>query len=408
MISEIYRAKHLLLLVGTNPLPNLVAAQLLLAENGVVYLICSEETARVADHLYRYLDQQHVKVQMPGAIKATDAQDIETTITKLVRGLDGKVGLHYTGGTKAMAVHAYRAVERTLTHGAHAPVFSYLDANTFELRIDPDYHEKVLLEVSPKLRDIVTLHGNPLKAGLPSQDSVMLPVAQALAQSAGAGGIAAWRNWCADTLRSKAHTGRRWKSKTVLRALEPLLLPNDPVLQNAMTTLKAELGLPAEATTLPLDTNRLHSNFKEPEQLCAWLDGDWLEYYVLDQVGAVAEACQLHDWGRTLDTDEKSDADFNFEFDVAALRGYQLFGMSCSTTTNKSLAKSKLFEAYIRARQLGGDEARVGLVCGYEYPNALERELSQSWDAEGKIRVFGPQDLPDLSTRLAAWFQTAK
>ena len=186
------------------------------------------------------------------------------------------------------------------------------------------------------------------------------------------------------------------------------MLPDAPMLQDVVTTLKSELGLPADAVELPLDPSRLRWPFrkKEPKYLCQWLDGAWLEHYVLSQIYAVSQDCQLHDWGTTLATDPESSL-FEFEFDVAAMRGYQLFGISCTTDLSKTIGKSKLFEAYVRSRQLGGDEARVGLVCGYPDPEKLQSEVTYSWDAEGKIRVFGPQHLPNLGDHLTRWFKTA-
>jgi len=325
----------------------------------------------------------------------------------LIANPTGTVGLHYTGGTKAMAVHAYRAVERALAGKSPAPVFSYLDATTFELRIDPAVHEKVLFDVKPTIRDLVALHGNPLKADRPSRDTILLPAATALAQ-ASPNGLSVWRNWCDKVLRSEdIYTGKDWRGNSRFKEVA-LSWPMAPELGEVVKILNSELNLPHTAKELSFSAIQLPNGVKEYKQLCKWLDGEWLEQYVLSQVAAVAESCHLHDYGMTLETDEKQDADFRFEFDVAAMRGYQLFGISCTTSSSKSLVKSKLFEASIRARQLGGDEARVGLVCGYADAVSLEREISQSWDAEGKIRVFGPADLPDLAEKLKDWFETAQ
>jgi hypothetical protein len=60
-------------------------------------------------------------------------------------------------------------------------------------------------------------------------------------------------------------------------------------------------------------------------------------------------------------------------------------------------------EAYVRARQAGGDEARVGLVCVYKDPKALQEEIASDLDAAGKIRVFGQEDLIPLADRIKEW-----
>jgi len=91
-----------------------------------------------------------------------------------------------------------------------------------------------------------------------------------------------------------------------------------------------------------------------------------------------------------------------FQFDVAFTRGYQLFAISCTTTNNRPLCKSKLFEAYLRARQMGGDEARVALVCCSDDPDSLKAEISGTLPNK-KIEVFGREHLEDLATEITKW-----
>ena len=92
---------------------------------------------------------------------------------------------------------------------------------------------------------------------------------------------------------------------------------------------------------------------------------------------------------------------------MAALVGYQLFAISCQATKDIDSTKEHFFECYIRARQLGGDEARTALVCLVESGDILCRELERDWDAEGKIKVFDRNDLKDLPAAFEAWFRTA-
>lgn len=399
---------NLLLLIGTNPLPNLVAARLLLKGNGTLYLVHSKDTSDAAIRIETLLARKYgISNCRRVEVREADAQDIKDKIGNQLRNLKGSTGLHYTGGTKTMAVHTYRTIETVISDADPSPVFSYLDANSFQLRIDPSWHEKVLLEVRPTLEDLLTLHGITLKSGFPHRAVVLPETAAALAQAAPDGGLLAWRDWCTGVLRDQAHTGKDWKKKSQLRCID-LPLPTTPTLQAAVQTLKSELHLPAGTITLSLDPSHsqwpFHKN--EPKYLCQWLDGAWLEYYALSQIKAVSGKCQLHDWGMTLATDVESSL-FEFEFDLAAIRGYQLFGLSCTTDVSKTICKSKLFEAYIRSRQLGGDEARVGLVCGYLDPARLQSEMAHSWEAEGKLMVWGPHHLPDLSDYLSHWFETA-
>jgi len=43
------------------------------------------------------------------------------------------------------------------------------------------------------------------------------------------------------------------------------------------------------------------------------------------------------------------------------------------------LLKQKRLEAYVRARRLGGDEARVALVCCSDDLDGLEHDMRRLW-----------------------------
>jgi len=388
MISEKFKTEHLLLLVGTNPLPNWVAATLLLKPGGTVYLIYSDETHPIAERLRAHLE---VKVELL-RVNPTNAQDIFQKVKGKLRNITDTVGLHYTSGTKAMAVHAYRAVEQVGQERNLHPVYSYLDAAGFVLRVDPDRYEPALFEVTPKLGDLAALHGARLRQNSPQGEESLWGVATAtaLANSAPQGGVEAWQAWC-DKLNSEVAQS----------SAAGLALPHAPVLAEVLVALRQDLGLPSQSMELP------------PAVVAAlkyqvhWFNGDWLEHYVLAQLLKIALDAQVHDCGMSLATDQgRGRSDFDFEFDVAAMRGYQFFGISCTTSPRKDVAKQKLFEAYIRARQLGGDEARVGLVCAYEKAHRFENEVVQEWLAKGKIKVWGPREWPNLAEHLRDWLKT--
>lgn len=114
-------------------------------------------------------------------------------------------------------------------------------------------------------------------------------------------------------------------------------------------------------------------------------------------------------WIEDLASSEKKT---KFQFDVAFTRGHQLFAISCTTITDRSNCKQKLFEAYIRAQQLGGSEARIALVCCAspkdvsDLRTQISNVLKPKPDAvaqDTKITVFGRKDLPNLANKLAEW-----
>ena len=140
------------------------------------------------------------------------------------------------------------------------------------------------------------------------------------------------------------------------------------------------------------------AGMKSSRELLLWLNGLWLEHWSLDCV----KALKYEERARSLERQ----AGRMFEIDVAVMRGYLLFALSCTVATKPGRVKLKFFEIYNRARQLGGDEARAGLVCAVDDPEALEQDIAREWDAGNRIRVFGRKHLPALQACFRTWFET--
>jgi len=174
-IDGMYKGNHLFLLVGKNPLPNLVAAQLLANDGATVYLLYSDgqdgepSTQEAANKLHNVLGTKRNDLTIkPEAIPSSKKWNIVTRLEQIIGDAnpDGQVGLNYTGATKPMAVHTYRTIERCLEK--FKPTFSYLDPRKIALHIDgqretvsysilKNPHLRPLVEL--ELKEIAELHG---------------------------------------------------------------------------------------------------------------------------------------------------------------------------------------------------------------------------------------------------------
>jgi hypothetical protein len=398
-----YQVDHLFLLIGGNALPNCVAALELLRSNGTAYLIHTQFSKAQADRLANVLrdrpDLKPAKLIDLGDSQA-EAFAIRQQIQPIAKTLTGKIGLNYTGGTKAMSVHAYRVIADLHP----TAVFSYLDSNTLEMMIDDDLAPSPRYKIPLKLsfEQLFRLHGlqwrqdcPPLKAPV---DAIAATQLARLYQALNLG--RAWRNWCNQELRQKCQTAYdRWNDESRLAQLPPLSLRGMPFPLQQL--LQQHFG--AEAQKLSLQTAR--SNFPTITRLCEWLDGIWLEDYVLQQVQHIQAALDIHECRMSFRMQDPSDrtARFDkFEFDVAFMRHYQLFALSCTTSESRKLCKQKLIEANTRAQQLGGIEARVALVCARSDTESLRKELEVA-TRNRKIAVFGRQDWANLSAKITDW-----
>ncbi|MGI0485040.1 Card1-like endonuclease domain-containing protein [Pantanalinema rosaneae CENA516] len=406
MSRPAYQVNHLFLLMGENPLPNAVAAMTLLQPGGTPYLVHTTHTRLQAERLASVL-RTVPTLQTPRYVNLgehqAEASVIRQQIQTIAATLSGTVGMNYTGGTKVMSVHAYRA----LAHSHPNAIFSYLDSNTLEMVLDNDdgasSHFKVTLPLT--LKQLFQLHGLAWNS---HQPPIVHPIQTAVAIQFAhlhrfADWAKVWRSWCNSELRRLAKTPFfHWKPEAELAQLPALSLQGliDPFKQ----VLQQHLG--AESNTLSLATAQKHG-FQRLSQICEWLDGVWLEHYVLHQIQQIAAAAEIHEVRlgfRMHDARAATPPWDKFEFDVAFMRHYQLFALSCTTTDRRSLCKQKLIEANLRARQLGGAEARVGLVCCHDRPDSLRSELEVA-TRNRKIAVFGRQDLQHLGQKIVNWVQ---
>ena len=85
------------------------------------------------------------------------------------------------------------------------------------------------------------------------------------------------------------------------------------------------------------------------------------------------------------------EANPHFELDVVAVLGYQVIVVSCGVTASRKEIKLKAMEAYHRAKQLGGDEARAIMLCVAvnQVVEGIQKELEDETGTKHPLRVWG-------------------
>jgi hypothetical protein len=388
-VPDEVRCDHLILLVGGNPLPNAVSGHLLVKPGGRITLIYSEGTLDVARRLADWL-RKHAQITVEEVDKRLCVREQEpVSIYKRVqhvldRGESNEVGLNYTGGTKAMAVHAYRAVEAWATSRNRKAIFSYLDARTNCMIFDHSpWAISVDRQASLQLDDMLALHGWCL-ASVPVQKPILPETATAIAAAHAAD--------CGSNQPAYAE----WKKKLSTSKSE-VDWPTGQQLDEVAKALKREIWQ-GEAEKLNLHQASQHLKMSRVKSFCDWLTGKWLDHYVLHVL--IDVLCLTDSQGISVEQPK-------FELDAATVVGHHLFAFSCTTQTKKDELKLKLFEAVLRARQLGGDHASVALVTVVDSALALEiqNEARQQIDADERIRVFGCAELGQLDHYISCWIE---
>ena len=415
-----YQANHLFILVGGNPLPCFVAARLLVKQDGIIYLVYSTTTKIYANALASMFPKN---ILLPLDDNERKPDKIAEKIRDNSKDLSGIIGLHYTGGTKVMAVHSYQ----TLLTTQPDTIFSYLDPHRleicFERRRKPfGYPIKLSAAASSKalsltLHQLWQLHNKSalLKAVHPKNFSE----------------------------RTDPIFPRYRKILTPPDVSKVLEVPELPGLAEILAQHlcdketreqwincfegKDRLNDDNHIDQLPLDDVKLYlKDQKPPIQTIADLKarighnrslnylgngGDWLEDLVLQYLKDLQNDLNINDIvcsAKTVRPGKSSEVEM--ELDVVAIRGYQLFIFSCYAGQNVETCKAKLYEAAMRAYQLGGSEARFALVCCYrgkqEDKHRPKQNLINQMSGTLSMRsfnVFDHYDIPRLKEEIRSW-----
>jgi hypothetical protein len=391
--------KTLVLLIGTNPLPNYVVARLLENDFENILLIYSKEANKGVlsqKSTYEYcrnlksLFTSNSKFFELGLSDISSAHKIAENLKDFFDNSGNSlkksdcIHLNYTGGTKTMAVHVYLWL---LTNFDKQKLeFSYLDPRNYRL-VDDNASSILfsnLLEDSNNtfsnttIEKLLYLHGYELISGIDIYKTSL---------GIYGGYINKLQTYSKTDLES---VNKRWKSfyyqyGNKKSKLKKVLSLNSSIL----TTLTGE----------PFDSFRNDmigfSSLSNDEfsNLIDFIDGNWLEYYVFNCLPT-----NIVQKGISLKAQRNGIAK-KFELDVFALKAYQLFAISVTTSADdkgdESKIKQKCFEVLHRANQIGGEEAKAIMFCPITNNKAKiikEDILNTAGVNEDKFHVIGIDD----------------
>ena len=278
-----YQTDVLILLVGTNPLPNYVAACLLAKPKATIYLLHSQQDGRntyeVARRLQTALKKSDCRPDLDIRLRGISRSDPADTYRKIKMLLSevpsvADVGLNYTGGTKAMAVHVYHALREKYPSG----IYSYLDAASLMMIVTkegmPTQRTPVGQDIELDFETLFALHGYKIEQIRcePEHTTLSHAIAQVCATPQG------FHEW-------KGRWDKQKQSKGWLQSGRPLKeLPTRhdyPHLDPIIRVFERWGGTP-EHVAQRLGCNTLDSCY-------IWFSGTWLEEYTFKCLKSTAE-----------------------------------------------------------------------------------------------------------------------
>ncbi|KAA5805724.1 DUF1887 family CARF protein [Thermoanaerobacterium thermosaccharolyticum] len=394
--------KALVLIVGTNPLPNYVVGSYLKDKYNEFVFICSEENYKInqystyayAEKLMKHLNLKDNECSLPSLSSISYKNDIENELEDIFLDEDFKyfdeIHLNYTGGTKTMVVHIYNFLKDKFKDKFKG---SYLDAKLNKLILD----DGTTQEISNTFLDIKTLidihlyeesnhytFGNYKYRKKSSDEKVFDEIF--------------------NEIKSEIEKGNGENIVSILKKQGNGSYIDD-LYENFF---KNRIKNPDEKKVKSVLTEM--ENGKEP-----FLSGGfWLEWYVYLQLREKIKNKNFKEgeqFGINLKA-KKSNVNISndFELDIFIINNNKLTGISITKGDNQGDCKLKGFEVIHRVKQIGGDESKAILITGLkkQYENdsqrgtkVLQNDLAYvTGTTEDKIVVFGIDDWSDIGSKI--------
>src|SRR5690606_24147981 len=334
--------------------------------------VYSKETEKIQEKIQERLrDKFKQYVRIEGVDLGNGEREEDTVLNSLKNKLlnlskSSKIStlhLHYTGGTKPMSVFSYLAVKEFAQEQGIKAIFSDLHPDEAVLVSNQQCSDDLRKIVRLNVDQIIKLHGMDI-----------------------------------------SHSGNQQLEYPDLdmKSFEKEI----PSLIDKSLKYNKSRNNEEEKNQIIKELNSIFSSImpKSWEEYVknSVLTGKWLEDYMLYKLQQLQNEFFITDLRKSVK------AKYNgrdCEIDVVAIRGYQMYLFSCTTSDGVKPVKGKAFEAIYRAEQLGGSHARVIVVSllpqipqsGHNSSiETSENDLS-SFDARfnKKCKLIGRDDLLD-------------
>ncbi len=384
-----YKVDHLILLVGGNLLPNAVAGRLLVKSGGKITLVHSAETAPTAQRLDNWLKKKDSQLTVHyKQIEESNPTNVIQSFQALLKKETGTIGLHYTGGTKAVAVHAHRVIREC----GKEVVLSYLDARKLQLVIDaksPETGQKpemvyVGQAVSLSIEDVLFLADSKLVA---TKGMEMPALATAMLNSENHADFQTWQN---DSVLSNRKNERVWKKFSEIS----VDLPQSAEIKAA---IMADLENDGEKIVF-YDTkfasyetgrgdNLVFSPDKMPYRkvLDLLVSDKYLAEAVFTVLQHIKSACDLSDIAIV--------ANDQGGYDVIVTRGCEVFVVACTASPDPKEVRARVLELYLQTQEICANALVVSLV---ESPQNIKK-------IDG-VKVVGKPHFQAIKDFMRVWF----
>ncbi|MGL4874833.1 MAG: hypothetical protein ACRC30_09315 [Clostridium sp.] len=398
------KVQNLFVIIGTNPMPNVIAIDQRVEKGGKVVFIGTESLKVNSSNLSEIIKEAFIEEELDVEtiyVDALDDKNVYEEVLKKAETLEGSIELNYTGGTKAMSSGAYDAFRKL----KRKKYLSYVDTPREELiieYIDEENNQRLYLEKALEkdrfnkrygLNMILRIHGikgeNVHKNELLKEESI--------------------------ELFEMFEKGSIEEKRGIIESLEEI----DKFLNNYRKNVSKENmdenyvkeGLEEKLKGLygEQSTNKIIETLKKVykndlNKYRKYLIGENLEIYFDNVLSKLQKQGDIDEyfWSYVEKNKEKKD---KFEIDFIIKKGYKIGLISVTMCDYEEAIRNKGNEAKIRARQLAGDKTEALLIAFYEGCTEIEEELDKGRNYNGKTKIIGINNFYNMEQKLKEWIK---
>jgi len=416
------KIKNLVLLIGTNPLPNYVIGKYFVDKGEVdrLIIIYSEETqtqkgtkeySEALRRLFAIGDCKFVFLRDVG-----NPKKIREDLLEQLEDINGSIHFNYTGGIKTMVAHTYNLLKEKYSDNFQS---SYLDARTFKIIYDDGKVEPVdgdlRSHIKVDIKVLLKLHLYECEQIQTWKDCEFSGIVEKIKEEViEKDKIDYFVKWIEDPFRKIFKEGKNItekkkrfqehvKSDHVKSAVQKFEDKTPDFIWNILDAFPEGKRINQGRKLWIPDEGVSNNDFEDRiAHTVEFLDGKWFEWYIYREISEKLKRKGLEE-GKHFGISLKAKKNKDFEIDIFIINGYELTGISITTATKESNCKQKGFEIIHRVRQIGGDESKAVLITLMDSKEVKNSQGDLSFItgvSEEKFIVYGKNNLKDIGDKV--------
>lgn len=405
---NISKADVLIVIMGTNPFPNIISAFTRVKENGLICCICTEKTKEKPFKKFKSLLEENNKLinidilDIPNYLDRNEIEDkTSNKLNEMFRKISGDIMLeiNYTGGKKVISSVVYDVIKNYDYKATGRKIdvnLTYIDSERELMYIESGgshnskYSSSIikLSELKENFKissvDLIGTYNDSVEKKKIKEKPEKEKLSCALGRL--------YENVSFDNYK------KMMDFKTKL--YETANAANNSEKRNNFLN---DIEILLKSFNIPLAIEDIKSaGFGNEKSIVKYFrKTDWFEEFILYKLLPLKEEHIIEEI--VANVKKESVDENNYEVDIVIYKKYKLYAISI--TSDPKEAERKMYEIHQRANDLGGEETKYGIITFDWSIEGLKEKCRNIWDNDNSENVFiaGVQDLKDLKDKVKTW-----